>query len=93
MRVLEEYYFCMIIYLNTKFSKYELVLVEITPSIKGKRFVIINILIFYTAKFQYDARNVMDCNMVYRTKWEVIVWKFEQKKLNHNALGIPITLS
>ena len=64
MRVLEEYYFCMIIYLNTKFSKYELVLVEIIPSIKGKRFVIINILIFYTAKFQYDARNVMDCKMV-----------------------------
>ena len=42
MRVLEEYFFCMIIYLNTKFSKYELVLVEIIPSIKGKRFVINN---------------------------------------------------
>ena len=82
----------MIIYLNTKFSKYELVLVERIPSIKGKRFVIVNILIFYTAKFQYDARNVMDCNMVYRTKWEVIVWKLEQKKLNHYVLGIPITL-
>ena len=62
MRVLEEYYFCMINYLNTKFSKYEFVLVEITPFIEGKSIVIIQI---YVTKFQSDARNnVMECNMV-----------------------------